>query len=269
MGKGIFPVPTIWDEPYEPGKLTEATETKSDGGESGIPAIDDPIEPDVEPEGKSPFRRFLLPAVCVLLVIGVVAAGLELRRFNAGQKDKPIDEPSSPASVSQPAGPSSEVSDIVEWDDSPAPEVDVGAQAVPSGDGAIYTKPDVEDVQVPEDFQGAVGQGANGAVAYSDELTYDPSTGTLSLVFQNPPMSSTDMVLSVKTEGREIYRSGLLPVGYGLSEVVCADPGLDAGMYPCVMTVEHYDPKTGAKSIVQLEISAKLIVSSDGGAVYR
>ena len=267
-------MPTIWDEPYEPGETAKATETKSDGAEAvEAPAVDESIETSAASEAKSSFRRFFLPIAGVLLIIGVVAAGLELRRFGAGQTDEPIEEPLPPASVSQPqsAEPSSspDSSDVIEWDDSPAPEVDVDAQAVPSGSGSVHTKPDAEDVQVPEDFHGAVGQGANGAVAYSDELTYDLSTGTLSLVFQNPSMSSVDMVLSVKAEGREIYRSGLLPIGYGLSTVSCADPGLDAGVYPCIMTVEHYDPQTGAKSMVQLALNAKLTVSLDGGAVYH
>lgn len=268
-------MPTIWDEPYEPGetaKATKAMEAESDGAEAvKAPTVDDSIETGAVSEGRSSFRRFLLPVVGVLLIIGVVAAGLELRRFGAGQTDKPIEEPLPPASVSQPqpAEPSSDSSSIIEWDDSPAPEVDVDAQAVPSGSGSVHTQSDAENVQVPEDFHGAVGQGANGAVAYSDELTYDLSTGTLSLVFQNPSMSSVDMVLSVKAEDREIYRSGLLPVGYGLSEVSCVDPGLDVGVYPCTMTVEHYDPQTGAKSMVQLALNAKLTVSLDGGAVYH
>lgn len=268
-------MPTIWDEPYEPGetaKATKAMEAESDGAEAvKAPTVDDSIETGAVSEGRSSFRRFLLPVVGVLLIIGVVAAGLELRRFGAGQTDKPIEEPLPPVSVSQPqpAEPSSDSSSIIEWDDSPAPEVDVDAQAVPSGSGSVHTQSDAENVQVPEDFHGAVGQGANGAVAYSDELTYDLSTGTLSLVFQNPSMSSVDMVLSVKVEDREIYRSGLLPVGYGLSEVSCVDPGLDVGVYPCTMTVEHYDPQTGAKSMVQLALNAKLTVSLDGGAVYH
>ena len=270
-------MPTIWDETYEPGKTAEATETKSDGAEAveAVDPIDDSVETGAASEVKSSFRRFLLPVVGVLLIVGVVAAGLELRRFGEGQTDKPIEEPLPlplpPASVSQPqpAEPSSDGSSIIEWDDSPAPEVDVDAQAVPSGSGSVHTQPDAENVQVPEDFHGAVGQGANGAVAYSDELTYDLSTGTLSLVFQNPSMSSVDMVLSIEAEGREIYRSGLLPIGYGLSTVSCADPGLDAGVYPCTMTVEHYDPQTGAKSMVQLALNAKLIVFLDGGAVYH
>lgn len=266
-------MPTIWDEPYEPGKTAKATEAKLDVAEAveAPDSIDDSVETSAASEGKPSFRRLFLPIAGVLLIIGVVAAGLELRRFGAGQTDEPIEEPLPPASVSQPqpAEPSSDGSSIIEWDDSPAPEVDVDAQAVPSGSGSVHTKPDAEDVQVPEDFHGAVGQGANGAVAYSDELTYDLSTGTLSLVFQNPSMSSVDMVLSVKAEGREIYRSGLLPIGYGLSTVSCADPGLDAGVYPCTMTVEHYDPQTGAKSMVQLALNAKLTVSLDGGAVYH
>lgn len=136
-----------------------------------------------------------------------------------------------------------------------------GSDGTWDGFGKPGFRPSDDDDNNGSSSGGSSSNGGNyGSVTYSDQLTYDRTLGTLTMVFQNPLDSGADMVLTVTSEGKEIYRSGLLPVGYGLSTVACADPGLSDGVYPCQMVVSHYDRQTGEMSIFELSIDATLTV---------
>lgn len=118
-------------------------------------------------------------------------------------------------------------------------------------DSAIYTPGDEDsnyDLEIPE------GGGA-GAVTYSDQVTIDLSERKIYLNFQNPSGSPSSLLLHVFVEDKEIANTGLLPAGYGITTIEDVDvSGLSEGNYDGSFKADNYDPETGEKAILDLNI---------------
>ena len=129
------------------------------------------------------------------------------------------------------------------------PDVEPGAIKIPASEQT--QKPGQE---TPEG-------GSGGSVTYADQVTIDLSARTISFMFQNPNNSGADMVLHLFAGDQEIAATGLLKEGYEIKSL-SLDPSveMEPGEYDGSFKVDHFDPDTGEKYILDLNIDTTVVV---------
>lgn len=130
-----------------------------------------------------------------------------------------------------------------------------------------FRVPDVEPgaVKIPNMGQTAAPStpedNVGGSITYSDQVTVDLAARTVSFMLQNPRNSNADMVIHVFLDDREIAISGLLKTGYEVTNLWLNDSaGIEPGEYSGCFVVDHFDPDTGEKYILDLNIDTTVIV---------
>lgn len=103
---------------------------------------------------------------------------------------------------------------------------------------AMVIDPDAKDWDVPENTSGGVTEGIE-VPGYGD-LTFTPGQKTQQLEVGNPSSNNCYFIISITVDNeREIYRSGLLKPGSGLTELTLSAP-LEPGEYRAEMRYECY-----------------------------
>ena len=146
---------------------------------------------------------------------------------------------------------------------------DDGPAGVLDPDYAIKTEePNAEPVESdPEETKPEVAEGGGSvSMSFMDKVTYNLSTGQISLYYQNPHASTHNVVVQViLTHGEDEYllaESGVLKAGYQVTslEVDKNAPQLSAGGYNGKLRLLFYDPETGERAIVDTDIPCTITV---------
>lgn len=109
--------------------------------------------------------------------------------------------------------------------------------------------------------------GGSVTISFMDNITYNPSTGQLSLFYQNPGASTHNVVVQViLVRGEEEYllsQSGILAPGYQVTSLQASEgaPQLSPGGYGGKLRLLFYDPETGERSIVDTDIPCTVTVA--------
>ena len=110
------------------------------------------------------------------------------------------------------------------------------------------------------------GGGGSVTISFMDNITYNPATGQLSLFYQNPGVSTHNVVVQViLVRGEKEYllsQSGILAPGYQVTSLQADDgaPQLSPGGYGGKLRLLFYDPETGERSIVDTDIPCTVTV---------
>lgn len=137
----------------------------------------------------------------------------------------------------------------------PYAPVDTEPNATPVESDPAVTRPEVSP------------GGGSLSMVFGDTITYSLSTGELTLLYQNPPDSTHDiMVRVVVVNGDEEYilaESGRILIGYGVQKLTKAEnaPKLSVGKYNGVLRLFPYDPETGELAIVNTDIPVTITVT--------
>lgn len=114
-----------------------------------------------------------------------------------------------------------------------------------------------------DDSEKAESEEGGGSVTltYSLDASLSLSTGEIEVYFLNPNASNHDAGLELYVlDGEEpvkIAESGLIPAGYGLTEMELLQDAvtLSQGSYEALFLVSFYDPDTGEKALVESTIT--------------
>lgn len=133
-------------------------------------------------------------------------------------------------------------------------------------------KPDENAVQIdkdtePVDRPGPVEGGGSMSLVFSDEVSLNQNTGTVSVYYQNPAESDHNVVLQVIVSNGDkrylVAQSGVLEPGYMVTELAANQNmgvNLVPGGYNGVFKLLFYDMTTGERAMVDTEIPIKLAV---------
>ena len=146
-------------------------------------------------------------------------------------------------------------------------------------DSNTVLEPDYASIDVEENAE-AIGDeddekleasegGGAVALVYSDEVTVDLESETLTLYYQNPTRSTQNVVVQVIVTGSEddeylLAQSGILEPGYMVTTLDLEeelDVTLTSGVYSGVFRLLFYDPDTGERAVVDTEIPIDITVS--------
>ena len=134
--------------------------------------------------------------------------------------------------------------------DYPLPPVDPGAE-------------DIEGDQDTEKLESENGGGAVGLI-YMVTADLNLSTGKITFLFGNPTRSNQNMVLSIVVQDTIIARSGLLEPGKQVTKLDISEEArtkiTQAGVYEGKFTIDNYNPLTGEKAIVDVQIPITITV---------
>ena len=142
-----------------------------------------------------------------------------------------------------PDGPGTTETDGPLSPDYPLPPVDSGADSMQE-----------EDTGKLEESEngGAIG------LTYMVDAEVDLSTGNIDFLFGNPSRSNQNIIVAISVQDNIIARSGLLLPGYQLTDISMSDEGkaklTQPGVYEGKFVVESYDPESGEKAIINVEI---------------
>lgn len=109
--------------------------------------------------------------------------------------------------------------------------------------------------------------GGSVTISFRDDVTYQLSTGTVSLFYQNPSASTHDVVVQIilVRDGAEylLAQSGRLEPGYQVTSLQRAEnaPRLSAGGYDGKLKLLFYDRETGERAMVDTDIPCTVTVS--------
>ena len=108
--------------------------------------------------------------------------------------------------------------------------------------------------------------GGSVTISFQDNISYDTTTGWLTLFYQNPASSTHNVTVEViLLNGGEEYllaRSGLLEPGYEVStlRIDQAAPTVSAGGYNAKLRLAFYDRETGERANVDTDIPCTVTV---------
>ena len=127
--------------------------------------------------------------------------------------------------------------------DYPLPPVDSGADSMPG-----------EDTGKLEESEG----GSSVGLIYMVDAEVDLSTKNVDLLFGNPSRSNQNIIVSISVQDNIIARSGLLVPGYQIKELTLSEEGqaklTQPGVYEGKFVVESYNPESGEKAVINVEI---------------
>lgn len=130
------------------------------------------------------------------------------------------------------------------------PEIDIGSTKIPGTESITTTD--------PADSSGGTG----GSVTYQDQVYISLDNRAISLMFQNPENSGSDMVLHFLVDDQEIATTGRIREGYEISNVPLLDnASIKVGTHEGTIVADHFNPKTGEKAIFRLSIDVDYYVS--------
>lgn len=176
----------------------------------------------------------ILTLVAVLLVLIIIIILLLLKSCNANGGT----ESSGGAGILEP--------------DYPTMSVDSGAQPIESE----------PNESAPEVSQG----GGSVTISFKDQVTYSLSTGKISMFYQNPSVSTHNVVVQmILVHGEDEYllgQSGILQPGYQVTSMTVDEdaPQLSMGGYDGKIRLRFYDPVTGERAIVDTDIPCTITV---------
>ncbi len=134
--------------------------------------------------------------------------------------------------------------------DYPLPPVDTGAET-------IGGEQDTGKLETPQ------GGGSVGLV-YSTDVEIDLADGEIALRFDNPTRSNKSIVVSISIQDNVVARSGLINPGSRILQLELNEDGKEkltqAGVYEGKFLVDNYDPVSGEKAIVDIEIPITITV---------
>lgn len=113
----------------------------------------------------------------------------------------------------------------------------------------------------------SVSQGGGSVtISFKDKVTYSLSTGKISMFYQNPSVSTHNVVAQIiLVQGEKEYllaQSGILLAGYQVTSVTADEkaPQLSPGGYNGKLRLRFYDPETGERAIVDTDIPCTITV---------
>ena len=151
-----------------------------------------------------------------------------------------------------------------------------GTGEAPSGPGIL--EPDYPNMSMdpgaepiesePEGEAPTVSQGGGSVtISFKDQVTYSLSTGKISMFYQNPKISTHNVVVQmILVHGEDEYllgQSGVLTPGYQVTSMTVDSgaPQLSAGGYDGKIRLRFYDPETGERAIVDTDIPCTITVT--------
>ena len=179
----------------------------------------------------------LIALLAAVLLLSLVFTGCKW-----GKKDKD-DETNPPETQQQQQGG-------ILTPDYPLPPVESGAESI-EGDT------DTGKLESPQ------GGGSVG-LTYMKEVEITLQTGGITLLFGNPSRSNKDMVVSISIQGHIIARSGRLLPGNKVTHLELNEEGrailTQPGVYEGKFTIDNFDPLSGEKELVNVEIPVNITV---------
>ncbi len=131
--------------------------------------------------------------------------------------------------------------------DYPLPPVDSGAEDIVGDDS--------EKLESPE------GGGAVGLI-YKVDAELNLSTGKITFLFGNPTRSNQNIVVSISVQDTIIARSGVLEPGKQVTKLDLSEEArtklTQPGVYEGKFKIDNYNPLTGEKAVVDVEIPIKI-----------
>ena len=181
--------------------------------------------------GGSPGTNRLIKILIGVLTVNIVLIPILLLHNNFGEKDDPgVLDPDYPVISQEPNAP-------------------------PIASDSTEERPTVNE------------GGGSVTISFMDSITYKPATGQLSLFYQNPGVSTHNVVVQViVVRGDEEYllsQSGILAPGYQVTSLQASDgaPQLSPGGYEGKLRLLFYDLETGERSIVDSNIPCTVTVA--------
>ena len=133
--------------------------------------------------------------------------------------------------------------------------IDIDENAVP------MAEPEQEEAPLVKQGGGSV------TISFQDDITYSPSTGQVSLFYQNPRASTHNVVAQViLVRGQNEYllaQSGILEPGYQVTALRAVDgaPTVSAGGYNGKLRLLFYDTQSGERAMVDTDIPCTVTVA--------
>ena len=138
-------------------------------------------------------------------------------------------------------------------------------------------KPLVPDYPLPPEDSGAetMGEedtgklespegGGSVGVVYMKDVEIDLESGKIKLLFGNPSRSNNDMIVNVLVQGHVVARSGRLLPGNRVTTIELSEEGramlTQEGIYEGSFVIDNYDPITGEKELVNIQIPVEITV---------
>ena len=175
--------------------------------------------------------KFILLLVAVLL-LALVFTGCKWGKKNPDETDAPETESDGPLVP-----------------DYPLPPVESGAESMEEDDTGKLESPE--------------GGGSVG-LTYMKQVEINLSNGSISLMFGNPSRSNKDMVVSLMVHDKVIARSGLLKPGNMIIRLELNEEGREKltqqGIYEGKFVIDNYDPLSGEKELVNINIPLTVTV---------
>ena len=205
---------------YSTGNRYSASRAKADAEAS----TNNPVDTQQQEEEKKKRRWLLLLLLLLLLII----KGLLLYIFwgDLGLPDifcpRPTQGILAPDYTSRP--------------------IDPGADPIPGDSG---TK-----IEIGDCIEGEVN------LIYSDNVIIDLSSKKVTLNFQNPSRSTSDIIVQVVIQDTLIAESGVVQAGFKISQIdlaADAQSKLAPGIYEGKFTFHIYNPETGDRAMVNVE----------------
>lgn len=119
----------------------------------------------------------------------------------------------------------------------------------------------------PETSAPDVSQGGGSVtISFKDQVTYSLSDGTISMFYQNPSVSTHNVVAQIiLVQGEKEYllsQSGILKPGYQVTSMTVDEnaPKLSEGGYNGKLRLRFYNPETGERAIVDTDIPCTITV---------
>lgn len=133
----------------------------------------------------------------------------------------------------------------------------------------ISDDPNAEPIESePEGSAPEVSQGGGSVtISFKDQATYSLSTGKISMFYQNPSVSTHNVVVQmILVHGEDEYllaQSGVLQPGYQVTSMTVDEnaPQLSKGGYDGKIRLRFYDPETGERAIVDTDIPCTITVT--------
>lgn len=155
---------------------------------------------------------------------------------------------------------------------------DDGTDSTDSSSGAVVLEPDYNTISddpnaepiesEPDESAPEVSQGGGSVtISFKDQVTYSLSTGKISMFYQNPSVSTHNVVVQmILVHGEDEYllgQSGVLKPGYQVTSMTVDKdaPRLSAGGYDGKIRLRFYDPETGERAIVDTDIPCTITVT--------
>lgn len=123
----------------------------------------------------------------------------------------------------------------------------------------IGQDPDEPDSEIDED-------GTRGSAIWSETMTVDTQNKSAVLIYQNPSKADSSTQLDIYIDGVLVKKTGLIPPGYGITEIKDMDlSGIDFTKENLtgVMSASHYDTKTNEKAIFTWDMPVKIVIAGD------